>query len=507
MTTLLPMTEPMCAPGGSSGRDPSPSSAPPSHTPAPGAPAASKKLTPVVYGVSKKCQAFHHQTCRPSPRDLSGERVAEGRVRGCATGHPSSKLRVPLTGNCSTPLIRLRHLLSPQKARGEKGNTADTPGDSSPRGRRSRASARQTMIPQFLSLSRGAPRSLARDDKQLLVIFSVAAPRGPWLRIAFAMLLFGLAAGSVDAARAVIAATPQGVVVATAGSIRLEGGWSVEGVRNPTAIETSGNRVVVLDAIDDQAVVVDLDTGRMSRFTTASTPSAAQFAGNDLYILARDASLVQRSGGGNIAVAADPAFGGVSGSRLFVYSRTGGVLQEISGDRIVRQMQVAPFASDLEIDGTTAYLAYPRESRIRMIDLSTMQSAGELAVGAVPVDIAFAGGGSAITARVLAVADPSAKRIWMVEGRQSLGKAVARGFVRGLLGLGLFNRSSQFPTGVDRVIVRGSQWVAYDSSSGTLYRFSSRGSSAIATDVGPAAFSVTEEQIVWWDGERIHRLN
>jgi hypothetical protein len=326
------------------------------------------------------------------------------------------------------------------------------------------------------------------------------------LRIASAMLLFGLAAARIDAARAVITATPHGVVVATAGSIRLEGGWSVEGVRNPTAIEASGNRVVVLDAIDDQAVVVDLDTGRTSRFATASTPVAAQFAGNDLYILARDANLVQRSGGGNIVVAADPAFAGVSGGHVFVYSRTAGVLQEIGDDRIVRQMQVAPFASDLEIDGTTAYLAYPREARIRMIDLATMQPAGELAVGAVPVDISFAGGGTAITARVLAVADPSAKRIWMVEGRQSLGKAVARGFVRGLLGLGLFNRSSQFPTGVDRVIVRGSQRIAYDSSSGTLYRFSSRGSSVIATAIGPRAFTITEEQVVWWDGERIHTV-
>jgi hypothetical protein len=32
-------------------------------------------------------RGFHHQTCRPSPRDSSGERVAEGRVRGRATGH------------------------------------------------------------------------------------------------------------------------------------------------------------------------------------------------------------------------------------------------------------------------------------------------------------------------------------------------------------------------------------------------------------------------------------
>jgi hypothetical protein len=78
-----------------------------------------------------------HEICRPSPRDLSGERVAEGRVRGCATCHHSSKLRIATPWRLRDPLIRLRHLLPPQKARGEKGNTGGTPGCRH-RGRRSR---------------------------------------------------------------------------------------------------------------------------------------------------------------------------------------------------------------------------------------------------------------------------------------------------------------------------------------------------------------------------------
>ena len=133
-----------------------------------------------------------------------------------------------------------------------------------------------------------------------------------------------------------------------------------------------------------------------------------------------------------------------------------------------------------------------------------MKPSGEIAVGAVPVDLAFVGGGSALTARLLAVADPSAKRVWIVESTQSLGKAIARGFLRGLLGLGLIgNRSSEFPTGVDRVEAGASGWIAYDSSSGTLYRFDRKGSQRLATAVPPSGFALTRDGVAWWDGTSV----
>jgi hypothetical protein len=179
------------------------------------------------------------------------------------------------------------------------------------------------------------------------------------------------------------------------------------------------------------------------------------------------------------------------------------VLEEIDG-RVTRRVRVGSFASDLETDGRTAYLLYPREARIQMVDLASMKLKGTAAVGAVPVDLALAGGGTALTARVLAVADPSAKRIWLTEGTQSTAEAVARGFLRGFLGLGLFaNRSSAFPTGVDRVVARGARWIAYDSSSGTLYRVDRRKSSVIARHVEPGAFALTQDGIAWWEDGRI----
>ena len=303
----------------------------------------------------------------------------------------------------------------------------------------------------------------------------------------------------------VLTDTPRGVVAAHAGRVELAGAWTAEGVANPTAIAASSERVAVLDALNDQAVIIDLATGRATRRNTAATPIAAAFLGRELFILARDGRVLQGERTA-IPLAADPALLRVAGGKLYVYSRAAGVLQEIDGERIVRRLTVAPFASDLEIAGRTAYLVYPREARIRTVDLATGK-AGNVAVGAVPVDLALTGGGTALTARVLAVADPSAKRVWLTEGAQSTAQAIARGFLRGFLGLGLYgNRASAFPTGVDRVLARGSRWVAYDSSSGTLYRIERRKSSVIAKGIAPGGFTLTAEGVAYWQDGRVRMV-
>jgi hypothetical protein len=78
--------------------------------------------------------------------------------------------------------------------------------------------------------------------------------------------------------------------------------------------------------------------------------------------------------------------------------------------------------------------------------------------------------------------------------------------LRGLLGLGLFGgRESQFPTGIDRVIIRGSRWYAYDTSSGTLYRVTKSRSNVLAKGVGPTAFSVGPGGVFVWD-DAVRRL-
>ena len=293
----------------------------------------------------------------------------------------------------------------------------------------------------------------------------------------------------------IVVSTPRGVFVAHP---RRE-------VEQPTAVIVGSDRVAVLDALHNEVAIVDLATQKSTRTKTAETPIDGAFLGGNLYVLARDARVVQKIGGASIAVGQDPSFLRVANGKLYVYSRATGILAEIANDRVARRVEVAPFASDFEIGGRTGYLVYPREAHIRTVDLNAMKTTGTVAVGAVPVDLAFAGGGSALTARILAVADPSAKRVWLTEGTQSTAQAVARGFLRGFLGLGLFgNRSSQFPTGVDRVIIRDKQWIAYDSSSGTLYRFTKAKSSIIAKGIAPQAFAVTADGVAYWkDGKLV----
>jgi hypothetical protein len=315
----------------------------------------------------------------------------------------------------------------------------------------------------------------------------------------------------------VVAATSRGVLVARSGSIAMfdDSGtkviWNGEGLPTPERIVASNDQAVIIDPLASQIRMIDLATGNGSTIHTGETPIDATFINGRLYLLERDARALERIGTdgtrASVAVAADPAFLRQVNDRLYVYSRTAGLLQEISASpfAIRRSAEVAPFASDLEVDGRNAYLVYPR-GKIAMISLATLKSEGNIEIGAVPVDLEFASRGGALTTRTLAVADPSAKRVWMVEGPQSFTQALARGFLRGFIGLGLFGgRESQFPTGVDRVIIRGSRSYAYDSSSGTLYRFTKSTSSVVTKSIGPQAFSVGPGGLYVWD-DAVRRL-
>ena len=330
--------------------------------------------------------------------------------------------------------------------------------------------------------------SLFLEPLQIAPSSSLSPPRGERAGVRGDAFFPARAQREQVSASAVLADTPRGIVVAVGGRIQP---WNVPGVANPTKIVASGDRVVVLDALNDEAALVE--NGRSTVIRTAATPVAAAFMGRDLYILCRDGNVLQHVGGESIPVAPDSAFLDVKDGALYVYSRVSGKVQRIGGSTT----QGLPFASDFE----AGYLVYPRESRIRTIDGAVFD------VGAVPVDLAAAGGGTALTARILAVADPSAKRVWLTEGKQSTAKAIARGFLRGFIGLGLYGgRSTEFPTGVDRVLARGSRLVAYDSSSGTLYRVTKKKSSVLAKDVAPNAFALTADGVAIWQSGRIVHL-
>lgn len=312
-----------------------------------------------------------------------------------------------------------------------------------------------------------------------------------------------------------VATTRNGIVVAHHGTVELFNAktldvvWESGGVLKPTLIVAGDDRVAVVDALSNEVRVVELGNGRGTTIQCGETPVDGVFIGRALYLLERDARALARIGedgtGASTQLAADPSFLRAANGRLYVYSRTAGVLQEITTAplAVARSVNVAPFASDLEIDGDHAYLVYPREAKIRVVALSTMTLAGESPVGAVPVALAFA------PSHTLAVADPSAKRVWMIEGAQTFRQAFLRGFFRGLLGLGIRpNRNSDFPAGVDRVLVRGNLLFAYDTSSETLYRVAKAGSTVVAKDLPPQSFAITPDAVLVWDDavRRLHRI-
>jgi hypothetical protein len=299
--------------------------------------------------------------------------------------------------------------------------------------------------------------------------------------LAAALLLAATLIPAQQARAQVLTATNRGVVVATPHRIELKGVWSVEGVEHPTFITASEDRVLVLDAINNEAVIVE--RGAAQRIRTAETPVAASFVGNDVYILARDGGVVHQIGGPDTKTQADLLRG------EWLYSRATGALTKIGGTTV----QTPPFASDLEVDGDTVYLTYPREAAVRSVRAGIVET---IKVGAVPVDLAIAG-------NLIAVADPSSKRIWMTEGRQTVAEAFARGFVRGFLGLSSGRGNREFPTGVDRVGTRGRVWVAYDSSTGTLYSFTRKQSTMIARGVPANGWAVTANGVAWWDGTSV----
>lgn len=281
--------------------------------------------------------------------------------------------------------------------------------------------------------------------------------------------------------------------------------WRATGVSNPGALVVGDRSAVILDPLANRAVVVDLATGLKRDVRTGETPIAAAFLGGELYILDRDARILERVGGegarATVSLAANPAFLRVVGDTLLVYGRTSGSIQQITARpfAVAKTIAVAPFASDFEADEESAYLVYPRDGVIRATTLADGTDLGSVRIGSVPVDLTFASAGTALTPPLVAVADATDRRVWIYPKKQTFMAAFGRGFIRGLIGMANFEgRAVRFESGVDRVVILGTAAAAYDSSIGTLYSFSSKNPSVLARNLGPRAFAVSDGAIVWW---------
>ncbi|HYM60257.1 MAG TPA: hypothetical protein VEZ11_05130 [Thermoanaerobaculia bacterium] len=340
----------------------------------------------------------------------------------------------------------------------------------------------------------------------------------------FAILAVVCLASSASAGDAVVSivATSDGFLVAQGERATIELAdrdgqalWSTPGVDHPTKIVVAddGKRAAVLDPLNNQLRIVDLGTHTSTLVRTGETPVDAAFLGDALFVLDRDARLVERVtiGGAKAAlqVPVDTIFLRAAGDRLYVYSRGDGVLVEIGTAPFatLRTATVRPHASDCIVARGNAYLLYPHDAQIARVSLASMTVEGQVNAGNMPMAIAVVSGPTALSALTFAVADPAAKRVWTIEAPQSTKAAVGHGFLAGVLGVGVFKgRASEFPTGVDRVAIAGSSSIAYDTSSGTLYRFTKKESSVLMKDVPPNAWAVSPTGVAVWAGGRLQMV-
>ena len=336
------------------------------------------------------------------------------------------------------------------------------------------------------------------------------------------VIVFLFLATTLSAQSVALIATPKGVVVTTGepkNSIEIYDldaktiVRTLPGPRRPTHLVTAGSRVAILDMLHNEVHLVDAGRRTVSKMTTAESPVDAVFHNNELFVIARDARMLEKFGSAprsqSTTIPADCSFIRAGRNHLYLYSRTEGFLVEIDpvALRITRRLAIEAFASDLEIDEDYAYLAYPATGKVRGVNLETLTAAEPVKAGAVPIDIHISPHGTALTGRTMVVADPASKRIWITETTQSALEAFARGFLRGLIGLGLYGgRTSKFATGIDRVAASREMSVTYDSSTRTLFSYSRDTTRTVARDVPPRAFSVLNDSVYFWSDGRLQRF-
>lgn len=318
--------------------------------------------------------------------------------------------------------------------------------------------------------------------------------------LAFLLLVF-----ATEANAALVAYDRAGdqIIVATANEITihaLDGKIlrRAPGVESPSEIvvdEPTGTAFVI-DAVNETAVRLEAGRATATELRLGEMPADATAVRGKLFFVGRSSGTVQQAGAdsGPIDIGFPPTLLRRSGETVVAYNSVDGQIAVIDGASasIVKRGKVAPDASDAAVEAEFVYFTHPRRGIVSVVALATLQTVESLRVGAVPVDVELAGNRNAISAGEIVVADPASKRVWREERQQSVASATARGFARGLVGLGLYKpKSGEFPTGIDRVFVAGRHTFAYDSSSRTLYRLAGKKAVRVATSLGAREFALT----------------
>ncbi|HUP65781.1 MAG TPA: hypothetical protein VM557_10935 [Thermoanaerobaculia bacterium] len=332
-------------------------------------------------------------------------------------------------------------------------------------------------------------------------------------------LVFLLAAAPSDADVLVAMNDDSTLVVASEGRIRgfsIQGEelWSGSGPTHPLfgVVSADGARAAFLDPLANRVAIVTAN-GTTLDVRVPESPVAAMFGEGGLFVLSRDGAALSRieNDGAvrSVPTSLDPSHLFIEGTDVFVYGRTAGRIEKFDG-RTLNRMATAEATiggSDFTGDGRDLWIASPREGKLFPFSQETLIVRDPVSGGAVPVDIQVLRREGRATASRLAVADPSSRRIWEVEGGESEAAAFGRGFLRGLLGLGLYRpRSSEFPGGVDRIFNAAGDFWAFDSGSGTLFQVRAGGRSrALARGLEWGKFAVTDDTVWVWDAGSLSR--
>ncbi|MFN2238833.1 MAG: hypothetical protein ABR524_05540 [Thermoanaerobaculia bacterium] len=321
-------------------------------------------------------------------------------------------------------------------------------------------------------------------------------------------------------AASVVLATGDAIVHAVPGSIRVLAAGATEpmnyqGLAYPGfgAVALEQSLAAIFDPVEDRLAIV-ASAGPPRIVELRDTPTAAAFLGSTLFVVSREKGTLTKIGNdgekASVRSSGRPGFISISDGVVFTYDPIRGLIERFDPVSLESSgtLAIDRFGSDFETDGRSGYLAIPGTGEVISFSLSSLDGRKALQGGAVPVDVVVERASSPLSPRTLAIADPASRRIWRVEGQQSGGAAFARGFLRGLIGLGLYApRSSELPTGVDRIESAAGGLLAFDSSSGDLYRITSKRSERIATGVDPSGYAWNGERVFYSAGGMLHSVS
>lgn len=137
---------------------------------------------------------------------------------------------------------------------------------------------------------------------------------------------------------------------------------------------------------------------------------------------------------------------------------------------VLHRGSIPDAAGDMTIAASGVYLTLPRTGEVLVLDRLGLVERERFRLGRAPTGVAITGTGGALGPATIWVADPATGGVISDEASQSMPAAISRGFLRGLLGLGLANaRVHELPGRPSRVQAAAGGVIAQELTTGVLW--------------------------------------